>query len=55
MKIVFIKDVSKVAKKTEIKEVADGYGSFLVKSGVATLLGSETAKKVVQEKEIVML
>jgi large subunit ribosomal protein L9 len=51
MKIVFIKDVPKVAKKSEIKEVADGYGAFLVKSGVATLAGSETAKKVTMERE----
>ena len=50
MKIVFIKDLPKVAKKGEARTVADGYGAFLVKSGAATLAGSTVAVNVEQEK-----
>ena len=50
MKIVFIKDIPKVAKKGEARIVADGYGAHLIKSGAATLAGSMVAVKVEQEK-----
>jgi len=38
MKVVFLEDVSKVAKAGEIKEVADGYGrNFLIPQKLAVL------------------
>lgn len=35
MKIVFLKDVPRVGKKYEVKEVADGYGRHLVMQRIA--------------------
>lgn len=35
MKVIFIKDLKKQAKKGEIKEVKDGYAKFLIKEGIA--------------------
>ena len=38
MKVIFLKDVSKVARAGEIKEVADGYGrNFLIPQKLAAL------------------
>lgn len=48
MKVIFIKDMKKQAKKGEIKEVKDGYASFLIKNGYAiqvTEKNMETVKK----------
>lgn len=35
MKIIFLKDVARIGRKYEIKEVASGYGRHLIATGVA--------------------
>lgn len=43
MKVIFIQDVSNVAKAGEIKEVADGYGrNFLIPRKLATLMSNSS-------------
>ncbi len=37
MKIIFLKDIPRIGKKHEVKDVADGYGKHLVASGSAEL------------------
>lgn len=50
MKVIFVKDVSGVARAGEIKEVADGYGrNFLIPQHLA-LLFSPAARNVVGAK-----
>lgn len=46
MRIVFIKDIPKIAKKNDIKDVADGYGRFLVANGSAILATGSAVQKV---------
>ena len=41
MRIIFLKDVPRVGKKHEIKDVADGYGKHLVAQKVAELATKE--------------
>ena len=55
MKIIFLKDVKKQGKKGEVKEVANGYANFLIKSGSAVVAteGSLTRlHKEVEEKAL---
>ena len=51
MKIVFIKDIPKLAKKNDIKEVADGYAKFLISNGSAVLANKDILSKVSLAKE----
>ena len=37
MKVIFLKDLKGQGKKGEIKEVKDGYGSFLIKNNIANI------------------
>ncbi|MGB2580383.1 MAG: 50S ribosomal protein L9 [Minisyncoccia bacterium] len=46
MKIVFLKDVPRVGKKYEVKEVADGYGRHLVIQGIAEPATKEVLARI---------
>jgi large subunit ribosomal protein L9 len=48
MKIVFVKDVPKVAKKNQVQEVADGYARFLLGNGSAVAATPEILNKIKQ-------
>ena len=51
MKVIFIKDLKKQAKKGDIKEVKDGYGNnFLIKNGYAVLANSGNMTKLKNEE-----
>lgn len=55
MKVVFLQDVSNVARAGEIKEVADGYGrNFLIPRKLALLASAQAVKtaEVQLEKEV---
>ncbi len=51
MKVIFIKELKKKAKKGEVKEVADGYANFLIKNGYAVASNSKNLKQLEYEKE----
>ena len=52
MKIVLLKDVAKVGRRGEVKEVSDGYArNFLILQGLALLATAQTIKKVDDEKK----
>ena len=52
MKVIFIKDLKKQAKKGEIKEVKDGYANnFLIKNGYAIQLTEKNIENVKKENE----
>ncbi len=51
MKIVFLKDVPKVGKKFEMKEIADGYAlNFLIPRGLANVATAQFLKQIELEK-----
>ena len=50
MKVIFIKDLKKQAKKGEIKEVKDGYANnFLIKNGYAIQVTEKNMENVKKE------
>ncbi len=52
MKVIFLKDVPKVGRKHEIKEVSDGYAqNFLLPRGFAKRATKETEQALVAERE----
>jgi large subunit ribosomal protein L9 len=52
MKVILLKDIAKVGKKYEIKDVSDGYGSnFLLPRKLAELVSDSNIKKVEIMKE----
>lgn len=52
MKVIFIKDLKKQAKKGEIKEVKDGYANnFLIKNGYAVQVNTKNMENVKKENE----
>ena len=46
MKIIFLKDVPRVGRRYEIKEVANGYGRHLVAQGLADIASPQTIAKI---------
>ncbi len=44
MKVIFIKDLKGQGKRNEIKEVKDGYASFLVSKGYAIIANQDNIK-----------
>ena len=44
VKVIFIKDLKGQGKRNEIKEVKDGYASFLVKNGYALIANDDNIK-----------
>ena len=44
MKVIFIKDLKGQGKKGEIKEVKDGYGTFLIKNKIANIANKSNLK-----------
>lgn len=52
MKVVLLKDVPKVGKKYEVREVSDGYArNFLLKGGLAELASPKSLKMVEDLKQ----
>lgn len=52
MKVIFVKDLKKQAKKGDIKEVKDGYAeNFLIKNGYAIKVTDKNMQHVQEEKE----
>lgn len=52
MKVIFLKDVRKVGRRFEEKEVSDGFArNMLIPQGLAVPIGSPEARKVLEEKK----
>lgn len=52
MKVILLKDVKKVGKKDEVKEVADGFGyNYLIKNGLAVAYTKGSKHKLEQQLE----
>lgn len=50
MKIIFLKDVPRIAKKYDIKDVADGHGRHLIMQKVAELATKEALTRIETKK-----
>ncbi|MBU4216791.1 bL9 family ribosomal protein [Candidatus Parcubacteria bacterium] len=52
MKVIFVKELQKVAKKGEIKEMADGYAvNFLIPQGFAKIYNKQTINEMSSKVE----
>jgi large subunit ribosomal protein L9 len=51
MKIILIQNVDNLGKKGEIKEAANGYANFLIKSKKAVIANSGMIKQIQKQKE----
>lgn len=52
MKIILLKDVAKLGRKGDVKNVADGYGrNMLIRTGLAELATPGTVKKAEEESK----
>ena len=53
MKVIFVKDLKKQAKKGDIKEVKDGYAkNYLIKNGYAIQMTEKNLEVYEEEKQI---
>ena len=52
MKVIFVKEMKKQAKKGDIKEVKDGYAAFLIKSGYAVQVTEKNMENVKKENDL---
>lgn len=51
MKVIFLKDVPKIGKRHETKNIADGYASnFLIPNGLAIAATPDAVKRIATEK-----
>lgn len=47
MKVIFVKELQKIAKKGDIKEMADGYAvNFLIPQGFARIYNKQTMNEI---------
>lgn len=51
MKIFLVKDVSGLGQRGEMKEVADGYGRYLIKTWLAVLPDDKKVSEIKAEKD----
>jgi large subunit ribosomal protein L9 len=53
MRVIFLKDIEKIGKKLEIKDVADGYAkNFLIPNGLAKPVSKQALQWLEIQKEI---
>jgi large subunit ribosomal protein L9 len=52
MKVILLKDVAKIGKKGELKEVSEGYANnFLIRQGLAQIATKEIQAKVTKQNQ----
>lgn len=53
MKVILLKDIAKLGRKNDIKDVADGYGrNYLIKNGLALLATNEAVTQISEKNQI---